>query len=34
MGAKAALPPTQIPGGHRIAMFHDPDGNITGLIAE
>lgn len=32
LGGKAVLPPTQVPGGPRIAMFTDPTGNITGLM--
>ena len=32
LGGTVALPPTQIPGGPKIAQFVDPDGNITGLM--
>ena len=28
-GGRITLPPTQIPGGPRIALFADPDGNLT-----
>jgi predicted enzyme related to lactoylglutathione lyase len=26
------LPPSDVPGGPRLAMFADPDGNITGIM--
>lgn len=32
LGAKVVLPPTQVPGGPTIAMFSDPDGNVTGVL--
>jgi predicted enzyme related to lactoylglutathione lyase len=32
LGGKTMLEPTQVPGGPRIAMFADPDGNAIGLI--
>lgn len=32
LGAKTILPPTEVPGGPRLAMFADPAGNITGLL--
>ena len=32
LGGKVTLPPTQIPGGPMIAMFADPDGNVSGVI--
>jgi hypothetical protein len=31
-GGKTVLPPSDVPGGPRLAMFADPDGNITGLM--
>ncbi len=31
-GGRITLPPHQIPGGPRIALFADPDGNVTGLL--
>ncbi len=34
LGGKTVLPPTQVPGGPRLAMFSDPAGNITGLLAK
>jgi len=33
LGGKTILPPSQIQGGPRLAMFADPAGNITGLLA-
>jgi uncharacterized protein len=32
LGGKTILPPTEIPGGPKLAMFADPAGNITGLL--
>lgn len=32
LGGSVALPPTQVPGGPRIAQTKDPDGNLIGLI--
>jgi len=32
LGGKTVLPPTQVPGGPKLAMFADPAGNITGLL--
>jgi predicted enzyme related to lactoylglutathione lyase len=32
LGGKTILPPSQVPGGPKLAMFADPAGNITGLI--
>ena len=32
LGGKTILPPSDVPGGARIAMFADPAGNITGLM--
>lgn len=31
LGGKTLMEPDQVPGGPRLAMFQDPDGNITGL---
>jgi predicted enzyme related to lactoylglutathione lyase len=32
LGGKTLLPPSDVPGGPRIAMFADPAGNVTGLM--
>lgn len=32
LGGKTVLPPTEVPGGPKLAMFADPAGNITGLF--
>ena len=32
LGGKTVLPPTEVPGGPKLAMFVDPAGNITGLF--
>jgi len=32
LGGKTILPPTEVPGGPKLAMFADPAGNVTGLI--
>ena len=32
LGGKTVLPPSQVPGGPKLAMFADPAGNITGLF--
>jgi predicted enzyme related to lactoylglutathione lyase len=32
LGATTVLPPSQVPGGPKLAMFSDPAGNITGLV--
>jgi predicted enzyme related to lactoylglutathione lyase len=32
LGGKTLMEPDQVPGGPRIAMFEDPDGNAIGLI--
>ncbi len=32
MGAKTIMEPTSVPGGPRLAMFTDPEGNIVGLV--
>ena len=34
LGGKIILPPRQVPGGPTLAMFADPEGNITGLLLE
>jgi predicted enzyme related to lactoylglutathione lyase len=31
LGGKTILPPSDVPGGPRLAQFADPDGNIIGL---
>ena len=32
LGGKTVLPPSEVPGGPKLAMFADPAGNITGLL--
>jgi len=32
LGGKTVLPPTEVPGGPKLAMLADPAGNITGLL--
>lgn len=32
LGGKTVLPPTEVPGGPKLAMFTDPAGNVTGLF--
>ena len=32
LGGKTILPPTEVPGGPKLAMFIDPAGNVTGLL--
>ena len=32
LGAETILPPSEVPGGPKLAMFADPAGNITGLF--
>jgi len=32
LGAQTILPPSEVPGGPKLAMFADPAGNITGLF--
>jgi predicted enzyme related to lactoylglutathione lyase len=32
LGGKMILPPTEVPGGPKLAMFADPAGNVTGLL--
>jgi predicted enzyme related to lactoylglutathione lyase len=32
LGGKTILPPSEVPGGPKLAMFADPAGNITGLL--
>lgn len=32
LGGKTILPPSDVPGGPKLAMFADPAGNVTGLI--
>ena len=34
LGGKTILPPTEIPGGPKLALFADPAGNVTGLFVE
>jgi hypothetical protein len=32
LGGKTILPPTEVPGGPKLALFADPAGNVTGLL--
>ena len=32
LGGKTMMPPEQVPGGPRIALFTDPEGHIVGLV--
>ena len=32
LGGKTLMPPTEIPGIVTLAMFADPEGNVTGMI--
>lgn len=32
LGGRTLMEPTQVPGGPRIALFADPDGNAIGLL--
>lgn len=32
LGGKTLMPPTEIPGAVTMALFSDPDGNVTGLL--
>jgi predicted enzyme related to lactoylglutathione lyase len=32
LGGKTILPPSQVPGGPKLALFADPAGNVTGLL--
>jgi hypothetical protein len=32
LGGRTILPPTEVPGGPKLAMFADPAGNVTGLL--
>lgn len=32
LGGKTVLPPSDVPGGPKLAMFADPAGNVTGLV--
>ena len=32
LGGRTVLPPTEVPGGPKLAMFADPAGNVTGLV--
>ena len=34
LGGKTILPPSEVPGGPKLAMFSDPAGNVIGLILE
>jgi uncharacterized protein len=31
LGGKTVLPPSDVPGGPKLALFADPDGNLIGL---
>lgn len=32
LGGATMMPPTQVPGGPRIALFTDPEGHAIGLV--
>jgi len=32
LGGKTVMPPMDVPGGPKIAMFADPEGNVIGLM--
>ncbi|HEX3469213.1 MAG TPA: VOC family protein [Candidatus Elarobacter sp.] len=32
LGGSTAMPPDQVPGGPRIALFKDPEGHLIGLV--
>ena len=32
LGGKTILPPSEVPGGPKLAMFADPAGNVIGLL--
>jgi uncharacterized protein len=32
LGGKTILPPSEVPGGPKLALFADPAGNVTGLL--
>src|ERR1700722_7299655 len=32
LGGKTVMPPTEMPGAGTMAMFSDPEGNVTGMI--
>jgi predicted enzyme related to lactoylglutathione lyase len=32
LGGKTILPPSEVPGGPKLALFADPAGNMTGLL--
>jgi predicted enzyme related to lactoylglutathione lyase len=32
LGGKTVMPPMDVPGGPKIAMFADPDGNVIGVM--
>ena len=32
LGGHTILPPTEVPGGPKLALFADPSGNVTGLV--
>jgi predicted enzyme related to lactoylglutathione lyase len=32
LGGKTVMPPMDVPGGPKIAMFADPEGNVVGLM--
>jgi len=32
LGGRTILPPVEVPGGPKLAMFADPAGNVTGLL--
>jgi predicted enzyme related to lactoylglutathione lyase len=32
LGGSTMMPPEQVPGGPRIALFNDPEGHVVGLV--
>jgi predicted enzyme related to lactoylglutathione lyase len=32
LGGKTVMPPMDVPGGPKLAMFADPEGNVIGLV--
>jgi uncharacterized protein len=34
LGGKTILPPSEVPGGPKLALFADPAGNVTGILLE
>jgi predicted enzyme related to lactoylglutathione lyase len=32
LGARVMMPPSEVPGGPKLALIHDPEGHVVGLI--